>query len=325
MADVLLNGDDGDDDIFVYIGGGQRVPHDVKRAKIDESVDTIPERTFYRCEQLTELEGHNKLKKIKEGAFYRCRSLRRLTKMNGVIEIEKHAFALCEALSDLEFDKLEIIGYGAFIRCRSLRSINLPSIRRVGKHAFQICTALTDAKFGEDLEEVEEYAFHDSALRSIAIPLKDNLTFIDNAFNGCYSLSRVDIVGGIHKTISSLHMESWRDDVKEEIESINQTLLDTRSFEMTPTIRQWIRSVLRDMEYYKVEHKALVNEAMALLELALWKAKLLRKEGEKSEAKEGKKSKKAKVDKEGARRKEHRVTCGANIVIKNVLPFLALE
>ena len=37
-----------------------------------------------------------------------------------------------------------------------------------------------------------------------------------------------------------------------------------------------------------------------------------------------KKSKKAKIDKENAR-KEHRVTCGANIVMKNVLPFLALK
>jgi hypothetical protein len=67
-----------------------------------------------------------------------------------------------------------------------------------------------------------------------------------------------------------------------------------------------------------------LKEAMALLELALWKAKLLHEEGRKCEAQEGKKSKKAKIDEEGTR-KEHRVTCGANIVIKNVLPFLALK
>lgn len=58
-------------------------------------------------------------------------------------------------------------------------------------------------------------------------------------------------------------------------------------------------------------------------ELALWKAKLLDEEGRKCKAEE-KKSKKAKID-ENSARKEHRVTCGANIVIKNVLPFLALE
>ena len=46
-----------DDDIFVYTGGGQRVPRDVKRAKIDESVDTILARAFYNCEQLIEVDA----------------------------------------------------------------------------------------------------------------------------------------------------------------------------------------------------------------------------------------------------------------------------
>jgi len=112
--------------------------------------------------------------------------------------------------------------------------------------------------------------------------------------------------------------------MKEEIESINQTLPDTLSgWEKTAAINQWIESVLCTMEHYKTEHRLLVKEAMTLLELALWKAKLLDEEGRKCKAEE-KKSKTAKIDEENAR-KEHRVTCGANIVIKNVLPFLALE
>jgi hypothetical protein len=38
-------------------------------------------------------------------------------------------------------------------------------------------------------------------------------------------LSRVDILAeGIHKTISSFHMESWRNEMKDEIDRINQTL-----------------------------------------------------------------------------------------------------
>jgi len=88
-------------------------------------------------------------------------------------------------------------------------------------------------------------------------------------------------------------------------------------------IKEWIESVLEGMEYCKTEHKVLVKEAM-VLELALWKAKLLNEEGMQCEAQEENKSKKAKIDKESAR-EEHRVTCGASIVIKNVLPFLALK
>jgi hypothetical protein len=67
----------------------------------------------------------------------------------------------------------------------------------------------------------------------------------------------------------------------------------------------------------------LVKEAMMLLELALWKAKLVNEAGEKK-CNDNDVTKKVKIDAETAR-KEHQITCGANIVIKNVLPFLALK
>ena len=303
----------GGDDIFVYTGG--RAPRDVKRVKIDESVDTIPQEAFADCEELTEVKGHNKLKKIERRAFYRCRRLKRLMKMNGVIEIAHHAFNGCTALSDLDFDKLEIIGNCAFCFCYSLKLINLPSVRRVAENAFWRCTALTDAVFGENLEGIEGCAFDNCpSLRRIAIPLKDNLIVEgdNDAFNRCASLSRVDVAGGIHETISSLHMKSWRDEVREEIDRINQTLPDVPSGrEKTVAIKEWIESVLTRMEHYKAEHYTLLKEAMTLLELALWKAKL-QENG-------------SNIDTESELRIQHRVTCGASIVIKNVLPFLALK
>ena len=122
MADdqLLLNDGDGND-IFVYTGG--RAPRDVRRAKIDESIDTIPRDAFRGCEQLIEVEGHDKLKKIKQWAFNKCTSLRRMVNMNGVTEIEDHVFLGCHALSDLDFDKLETVGNYAFAFCESLRPI----------------------------------------------------------------------------------------------------------------------------------------------------------------------------------------------------------
>jgi hypothetical protein len=248
-----------------------------------------------------------------------------MSNMNGVIEIEDHAFHNCTALSDVEFDKLEITGYGAFFRCESLRSINMPSVRRIGNFVFEDCGALTDAVFGQELGRIEGGAFLScTALRRIAIPLKDGLIGVwDGAFRSCIRLSRLDVVGGIHNTISSLHMETWRDEMNEEIESVNRTLPDAPSgWEKTVAIQQWIESVIDRIEHYKTEHRLLLMEAMTLLELALWKAKLLDEEGRKCEAEE-KMSQKAKVDKEGTRN-EHRVS-GANIVIKNVLPFLQLK
>jgi hypothetical protein len=323
MADNELNdGDDGD--IFVYTGGDQEVPRDVKRVKIAENVDTIPERTFFNCDQLIEVEGHKKVRKIEDKAFYGCHSLLRVSNMTGLMEIEAAAFKSCFALSELEFDKLEIIGYNAFGHCRCLQSINLPSVRRVGEYAFAYCTALTDVVFGEKLERTEAFAFLNcTALGRIAFPFKDILIGF-NAFIRCENLSRVDtLAGGIHKSISSLHMESWGNEMKDEIESINQTLPNTQSSEKTGAIQQWMTRVVRRMENYKNEHQFLLKEAMTLLELALWKAKLLNEADEKK-CNVDKATKKVKID-DAAARKEHRVTCGASIVIKNVFPFLALK
>ena len=319
--------DVGGDDIFVYTGGEQEVPRNVKRLRICESIDTIPHDAFRDCKQLIEVKGHNKLNKIEENAFIRCTSLRRLMKMNGVKEIEYHAFYDCRSLSDLDFDKLEIIGVQAFGYCRSLKFINLPSIRKVGNNAFWWCTALMEAVFSEDLERIEGGAFFKcTSLRRIAIPLKHNFLSFESeigVFFDCPNLSRVDIVGGIHKTISSLHMESWGNEMMEEIDRINQTLPEIPAVrreslymaihQRTVTIQQWIRSVLDRMEHYKAEHQILLKEAMTLLELALWKAKL-EENG-------------SNIDTESVEvvRTQHRVTCGANIVIKNVLPFLVLK
>ena len=115
-------------------------------------------------------------------------------------------------------------------------------------------------------------------------------------------------------------MDCWRAEVIEEINRINQVLPNTPGNEKTAAIKQWMDSVMDKMDHYKAEHHRYVKEAVTLLELALWKAKL----GEKEENCAEGRAKKAKIDAESARR-EKRITCGADMVIKNVLPFLRLE
>ena len=105
-----------------------------------------------------------------------------------------------------------------------------------------------------------------------------------------------------------------------ELSRINQVLPNTPGDEKTDAIRQWMEVVLDKMDHYKAEHCTLMKEAATLLELAIWKAKLGENEDECGEGR----TKKVKVDAESARR-ERRLTCGAEIVIKNVLPFLQLE
>ena len=84
-----------------------------------------------------------------------------------------------------------------------------------------------------------------------------------------------------------------------------------------------MESAFRRLDCYKTEHYRYVKKGITLLELALWEAKLGEKEEEEDRSVGGT-IKKAKIDSENTRKERH-ITCGADIVIKNVLPFLQLE
>ena len=185
--------------------------------------------------------------------------------------------------------------------------------------AFIQCKALTNVEFGMELESIGKWAFsHCTSLERITIPLKGGMITRDDIFKGCKNLKQVDLVEEaiLHKTITALQMKEWRDDMNEEIASIKQILPTTPAGNVygdvggkAEAIRVWIRSVLHKIVHYKAEHHRYLNEATITLELALWKKRL-----SEINVPEG--------DEEG--RASCRVKCGADIVMKNVLPFLEL-
>jgi len=329
MEDHANNGNDGGGDgrdIFIYRGG--RAPHNVTHVRIDKSVEVIEDRAFDGCARLVQVETHDGIRKVGKKAFYYCISVRSIV-LRSVVGIGSQAFQGCKNLTDVKFgDKLETIGIYAFDGCRSLQRLKLPSIITVTAGAFVYCKALTSIEFSDRLETIESHAFSGcERLQRITIPLKRGLFPIDphrqeyNQFNYCDQIITVDLVGGAHnKTIASLHMESWRIEMIEEINRINQVLPDIDRQQKTDEIKQWMDSVIDKMDHYKAEHHRYVKEAVNLLELAFWKAKLAEKEENSVE----RKTKKVKLDAKSVR-KEKRVTCGADMVIKNVLPFLKLQ
>jgi hypothetical protein len=318
---------DAGDDIFVYVGGEQVVPEDVTHVRIDRSVKIIPRKAFQGRRELLSVETHDDLEKIEEYAFNCCTSLRGI-KLPGVRIVELLAFYNCYTLSDVEFgDKLETIGEGVFGCCESLQKIKMPSVRDIGSHAFNGCQQLADVEL-PCVGTMGPGAFTGCPrLCRIAIPLKDNL-FLDDyrqrytQFDNCENLATVDLVEveGIRKTISSLLLESWRDEMNQEIYRIKEVLRNTPADEKTDAIHEWIRSVTDRMKHYKAEHNTLLKEDMTQLELAVWKAKLDEKEEDESGSLDGK----AKTDMESVR-KERRIKSGADIIISNVLHFLQLS
>eukprot|EP00985_Skeletonema_marinoi_P000791 scaffold297_cov104-Skeletonema_marinoi.AAC.1 len=313
--------EEDDGEMFVYTGGDQVVPDDVRRVRIDKSVKIIPQRAFDGREHLLHVEFHDGIEEIGKWAFIRCILLRSV-KLLGVKIIGEGAFSFC-GLTDVEFGvELETLGACALLNCTSLTSLTMPSVKLIRRLAFSNCRQLTDLDLPEGLETIEASAFDGChRLRRIAMPLKSDM-IEDDAFYGCPKLATVDLVGGIHNTTASLHLEEWRHEMKGEINRINQVLRDTMRKDPTPIVRYWIRSVISQFDHYKAEHILLLKEATTLLELALWKARI--EEKEEKEFVEGMEAKRAKIDIQ-SKRNERRITSGANIVIKNVFPFLELK
>ena len=239
---------------------------------------------FSEHPNIVEVICHEIVEEIEISAFNLCRSLRRVIIPNIKKIVDPTVFACCHRLKYVECSNLEIIGDTTFGWCRSLKNINLPSARIVERWAFIGCRALTNVKFGSKLERIEESAFSNcKSLERITIPLKDGLFSDDNIFQGCTNLHQVDlIVGELHETIAALHFREWRNDMNEEIDSINQILLNASSGgwdddhgregfpgEKAREIRRWIRSVLDKIIHYQDEHQRLLNEAATILEYAL--------------------------------------------------------
>ena len=321
MADHAI-----DSNVFVYIGG--QVPQHIKRsithARIDASIDEIDERAFCNCRKLRHVEMHDDIRRIGKRAFMNCVVLIDIVRLPSVKIIDVEAFKGCREMKGVEFgNELELIRKLAFQECDSIKHIKFYAVTTIELCAFANCAALKSVTFPEEgIEFIQGRAFAECpSLRRIALPLKNNI-LANTVFDDCYELAKVVPVGSIVKTVSYLHFKSWRDAMKREIKSINRALptLNDEGIQ-TYGIQQWIQSVLSHLEHYRSEHHVVVKEAMTILELALWKAKL----DDVDDCWEGEmKTKRVKIDGEHSARQDRRVIAGTGIVIKNVLPFLRL-
>ncbi len=280
---MAAEGDNNNFVTYIYRGEVEEfIPRHVTHITVREDVTVVLLWAFSEHPNIVEVICHDKVDEIEDYAFHQCPSLRRLI-MPGVTIVGRGACYECAALTDVECAKLEIIGADAFCRCTSLRSINLPSVRIVKMEAFDYCTDLVDVKFGNKLERIDWRGFVDChSLERITIPLKDYIFTNDNIFRACDDLNHVHLVEGavLQETIAALLLEEWRNDMNQEVDSINQILSSTGVGGTDDTedgdpggkaraIRMWIRIVLRKTIHYQAEHQRLLNVAATTLQLSL--------------------------------------------------------
>ncbi len=286
------------------------IPLDVTHVFIDGSIDAVPEGAFREHPNIEEVFFHDNVERIEDYAFTCCPRLKKVV-MPGVKSTGRYTFGGCLHLTDVQCDKLGFIDDSTFFECRSLRSINLPSAETVECDAFMTCTLLTSVKFGSKLDSIEGGAFNDCHfLERITIPLRGDMFWCDSLLDGCKHFKHVHLVeeAALRETIAALHLEEWRNDMIAELDSIDAQILNTKE-DKAGAIRNWMRQLLLKIEDYTTQHRHVLNEAATILGLALWETSI---------------SECHNVIESVPTRAECRVLCGAEIVIKNVLPFLDL-
>ena len=213
--------------------------------------------------------------------------------------IKEGAFCWCSVLmTAILNDGLEVIGGGAFKGC-VLVSIDIPpSVRLIEEGAFRDCLGLTTAILNDGLEEIGVRAFEGCALVRIDIPPSVR-EIDDEAFRGCLSLTTVQFCDDIEEFVSSGSMRDWwNHGVHEKCLSTYCLLVHFNILQRVHLVRarMWqtnIHGILMhipsicaglsrnclDLYFDSIDSKLSVyknlNDASTLLELAIWKSKIM--------------------------------------------------
>jgi hypothetical protein len=283
---------------FVYYEGIENddVPRDVTHVRIDLSVRAIKNWAFSNRLQLRIVILNEELEEIGEGAFAWCSSMEEIVILDNVTSIERVAFYNCTGLARVTLgDGLEEIGVGAFSCCTMMEEIVIPNkVRVITRRAFYSCTGLRRVTLGDGLEEIGEGAFEKcTSIEHILIPLAVR-AIDDAAFKGCSNLSNVEFSPRIEEFVSCDAMRDWwnqglhkrclatycflvRCSIPARLDRVRVQKWRANIYDMLrriPTIRA------KGMEsFFASDSKLTLYESLedspALLELVLWKLKII--------------------------------------------------
>jgi hypothetical protein len=153
--------------LIQYLIGGQQDVY-----TIPNSVKTIGDRAFDRCESLTSITIPNSVKTIGDRAFARCDGLTSITIPNSVTSIGREAFSYCQGLTSITIpDSVKTIEYATFDACIRLASVTIPnSVTFIGAGAFENCESLTSITIPQSVTSIERMAFAGcDSLKSITL------------------------------------------------------------------------------------------------------------------------------------------------------------
>ena len=171
----------------------------VKEYIIGDSVNSIGDYAFFKCDELSSITLPNSITSIGKNAFLNCTSLTSLTFPSGVKDIKARTCQGCSSLASIILPSSATkIGVFAFTECSSLTSITIPNtVKTIGKGTFYGCSSLKSVEMPMEINSIEDSLFMEcSNLTSIEIPYNVNVLG-NNAFYGCSSLTSIEIPNSV--------------------------------------------------------------------------------------------------------------------------------
>lgn len=178
-------------------------------------VSYIGVNAFYQCKNLKGITIPESVTKIDAQAFYKCESLSNITLGSNIIEIGTSCFFECSSLAAIALpDKLTEIP-ASFLDGTAIEQIVIPSATEtIGKGAFQRCTKLEKIILGENVKEIDPWAFNLSEnIKEVMISESNPFITIDAGI--IYTKDFKEIVLNVTSKVSEL-------DIKDGIQRIRK-------------------------------------------------------------------------------------------------------
>ena len=169
--------------------------------------DKVPQRIFYKCINLTNIEIPSSVTSIEKYAFEECSNLNTVifTGESKLTSIGSYAFQNCSSLTSITIpSSVTSIGEEAFWGCSSLTSITIPnSVTSIGSYAFRGCSSLTSVTFveGSQITSIGWGAFgYCDNLSTVTFEEGSKLKIIEkSAFEYCFKLTSITIPNSVKR------------------------------------------------------------------------------------------------------------------------------
>ena len=268
---------------------------------------SITSRLFLNhCHNLREIVLTEGMREIGYQAFSGCCSLVSIHIPSTVLSIDHEAFKDCFALEDIELNEgLNYIGCRSFMDCSNLESLMIPStVRCIEPNAFNQCTPL-ELYFVDSMETIVSEA----SLREWWSDDDDN--------GGCKEafllLYNSLVQFRMPSRMGMIQSDKWKEHF---FVMLTQILFDISPEDGCHIDRDFIndiRSYVESIDCKLSEYENCI-EGTSLLELALWKSKMMEHLYNTTDD-----------DHTRDVRVQHRTNCGATVIIPLVLAFLVTE